>query len=438
MTASVRPLFQRLAAIEAPILALVVASALASERLLPVALILAALFWPVRWLANRRLSVRTAADWPIGVLIALVPVTLWATALPAVTRVQVFRLLVGIALCYALVNWASTPARLRLAMNGLLLAGLGLALAGPLIGGLPPARMPGFIAALASRLPGAVNVAVNPNVLAGALAVLVPLPLGLLLYAWGSLGRFERPLAAAAALALLGMAAPTGSRGAWLGIAAALGVLFALRWRWGWVGLPLAALAGGLAAWQIGLAGIAGKVMSSGALGGLDARVEVWSRALYMIQDFPFTGIGMGTFRQVANLLYPFFLAGPDAEIPHAHNLFLQVAVDLGLPGLIAWLALFGLVCAAAWRVYRCGRTSAPPLSVPASPRLPVSPSPYLAGLGAGLLASQATLAVHGLTDAVTWGTRPAVLVWAIWGLALAAARLAETSDGEPDPPMPS
>ena len=43
-------------------------------------------------------------------------------------------------------------------------------------------------------------------------------------------------------------------------------------------------------------------------------RLEIWSRAIYMLQDFPFTGIGMGAFRQVANLLYPFFLAGPDAE----------------------------------------------------------------------------------------------------------------------------
>jgi putative inorganic carbon (HCO3(-)) transporter len=114
----------------------------------------------------------------------------------------------------------------------------------------------------------------------------------------------------------------------------------------------------------------------------------------------------MGTFKQVANALYPFFLAGPDADVPHAHNLALQVAVDLGLPGLIAWLALFGLVIVGAWQVYRHGRASG---------------AGTLAGLGAGLLASQVALIVHGLTDAATWGTRPAVVVWAIWGLTMAA-----------------
>ncbi len=59
-----------------------------------------------------------------------------------------------------------------------------------------------------------------------------------------------------------------------------------------------------------------------------------------MLQDFPFTGIGMGTFTQVADRLYPFFLYAP-GTVEHAHNLFLQVGVDLGLPGLIAWLAIF-------------------------------------------------------------------------------------------------
>jgi putative inorganic carbon (HCO3(-)) transporter len=37
-------------------------------------------------------------------------------------------------------------------------------------------------------------------------------------------------------------------------------------------------------------------------------------------------------------------------------------------------------------------------------------------------LGSQLALAVHGITDAVTWGmVRPAPLIWALWGLAIAA-----------------
>jgi putative inorganic carbon (HCO3(-)) transporter len=172
-----------------------------------------------------------------------------------------------------------------------------------------------------------------------------------------------------------------------------------------------------LVIWRVGVERIAALFSAGSAIGGLSGRPEVWSRALYMIQDFPFTGVGMGTFKPVANLLYPFFTLGPDADVPHAHNLALQVAVDLGLPGLIAWLALVGLVFAGAWQVYRRGRASG---------------DGWLTGLGAGLLASQVALAVHGLTDAVTWGTRPAVLVWAVWGLAMAAWNLRERADSDP------
>ena len=218
---------------------------------------------------------------------------------------------------------------------------------------------------------------------------------------------------------MLGVLILTKSRGGLMALGAILVVLIALRWRWGWLAMPFAAVAGSLVTWRIGPARVVEALSATQSLGGVDGRPEVWSRALYMIQDFPFTGVGMGTFKPVANLLYPFFTLGPDADVPHAHNLALQVAVDLGLPGLIAWLALFGLVFVGAWQVYRRGRASG---------------DGWLTGLGAGLLASQVALAVHGLTDAVTWGTRPAVLVWAVWGLAMAAWNLLERADS--DQPM--
>ncbi len=406
MAIRVRAPAVKLSALELPILALLVIGAIAVERLLPVALAVAAFFWLVRWLAYCRPTVRTPGDWPIGLLVIMLPVTLWATALPDITRSEVLRLLTGIALYYAIVNWTDRTVRLRVVAGGAVAAGLGLALLAPFIGGLPVASKLSFVPSLNARLPQVLATSVNPNVMAGALVLLLPLALALLLYAWPRLRWFARALAILAGAAMLVVLVLTQSRGAWLGIIAALGVLVALRWRRGWLALPLATVAAGLVAWQIGFGRVADAMLASQALGGADQRVEIWSRALYMLQDFPFTGVGMGSFRQAANLLYPFFLAGPDAEIPHAHNLFLQVGVDLGVPGLVAWLALLILVCVCAWLVYRRGRRQRDTM---------------LTALGAGLLASQAALVVHGLTDAATWGTRPAVLVWAIWGLAMAA-----------------
>ena len=82
------------------------AAGVLSTRALPIALGMVAFFWFVRWLATGRLSVRTPGDWPVALLALLVPVMLWATALPEITRPPVYRLLTGILLYYAVVNWA--------------------------------------------------------------------------------------------------------------------------------------------------------------------------------------------------------------------------------------------------------------------------------------------------------------------------------------------
>ena len=343
MISALRSLAVRLATIELPVLALLVISAVAVERLLLVTLIVAAAFWLVRWLAYGRATVRTPADWPVGLLVVMVLVTLWATALPEITRPEVCRLLMGIAVYYAVANWTDSPVRLLFVVTGLVATGLALAILAPSLEGFP--TLSGFSPAGLNRIFGRLSNVVNPNVIAGALTVLAPLAMSLCLFPLSRRWLGVRMFGVIAAFTMVGVTILAASRGAWMGLAAAALVLIALRWRWGWLALPLGAVAAGLAGWQIGFGRMAEAVLTAPALGGAEQRLEIWSRALYMVQDFPFTGIGMGTFRQVAHLLYPFFLAGPDAVIPHAHNIFLQVGVDLGLPGLIAWLALFLSVC---------------------------------------------------------------------------------------------
>jgi putative inorganic carbon (hco3(-)) transporter len=396
-----------LAALEIWLVGVMVAASVVSARVLPYAVAVAAIYWLIRWLATGRLSVRTPGDWVTGLLLLLLPVTLWTTALPEVTRLQVYRLLTGVALYYAVVNWAGTASRLRLAMLGAGAVGLLLAFSAPFsVQWMIEEKLTFMPEVIYRRLPLLLADPIHPNVMAGALVVLLPCALAPLLFGWQQLRWFERTLVGLAAAAMLGVLILTKSRGGLMALGAMLVVLIVLRWRWGWLAVPLAVLAAGLAIWWIGEVRVVEALSATQTLGGMDGRLEVWSRALYMLQDFPFTGIGMGTFQQVANRLYPFFLAGPDAEVPHAHNIFLQVGVDLGLPGLVAWLALLILVCICAWWVYRRGRRQG---------------DAVLTALGAGLLASQAALVVHGLTDAATWGTRPAVVVWAIWGLAMAA-----------------
>jgi putative inorganic carbon (HCO3(-)) transporter len=162
----------------------------------------------------------------------------------------------------------------------------------------------------------------------------------------------------------------------------------------------------GLAIYMIGMSTFLDFISSEVSIQGMEWRIKIWTGAVYLIWDFPLLGIGMGSYVPVANLLYPSYLANLD-DIVHAHNLFLQVTVDLGIPGLIGWLYVFLGVSFCVWQLTQVGKKEG---------------DHWAAGLGAGFLGCQAALFTHGILDAVTWGmVRPASLVWDLWGVMVAA-----------------
>ena len=60
-------------------------------------------------------------------------------------------------------------------------------------------------------------------------------------------------------------------------------------------------------------------------------RVELWSRALYLMQDFPFTGVGLGMPQRVIDLLYPLFTVVSGSQWLHVHNTYLQIGSEMGI-----------------------------------------------------------------------------------------------------------
>lgn len=400
-----------LASMEIWIVAPLIAASVLSAVVFPVAVGVAAFFWILRWIGRGRPSFSTPADWSIFLLVVMIPVTIWATALPEKTIPQVLRLLTGIALYYAIVNWAITPKRLRWLGWGLIAVGFVLALVAPfsVVWSInKPLLIPNSVYAHFHPL---VSDTIHPNVMAGSLILLIPIPLAWLLFNkdrrlwWLSL------LAAIALLAMIAVLGLTKSRGAWIALAVVLGALMVLRWRWSWVVLIVGIFMIAIVIYRLGLKPVTEALASSGSITTLAGRQEIWSRAIFMIQDFPFTGIGLGTFGDVADAMYPFFLASP-GTIFHAHNLFLQIAVDLGIPGLIVWLAILLLMTISSWHLFRFGR---------------LIENSSLTILGAGLLCGQFALAVNGLLDAVTWGmVKSAPLVWALWGLIAAGVNWSE------------
>jgi putative inorganic carbon (HCO3(-)) transporter len=409
-----------LARIEIWIVLFGVAASMVSTRLLPVTVGVALLFWPLRRLAFGRFCRRTPLDWGIGLLALMLPVTLWATPLPASTLTDVLLLSTGVLFFYAVVNWAEDENRLRWLVLGAVLVGLALALVATVSVDWFVNKLNFIPAALYAHFTTLFADTVQPNVMAGYLVILLSLAAALLLFTGGELRRSLRLLLTFAFLFILVILVLTKSRGAWLGFGAMVLLLVTLRWRRGWLLLPAFLL---VAIAVLALAGV-GPLLAALATGGtvssVGLRLEIWSRALYIIRDFPFTGAGMGVFGELADALYPFTLAAP-GSIPSAHDLYLQVAVDLGIPGLIAWLAIFSLVANCALQIYRRGRSTQ---------------DAWVLALGAGFLASQLALAVHGVIDTVTWGlVRPAPLVWGVWGLIVASWNLYVHPDGD-DPPV--
>ncbi|MDK2785309.1 MAG: hypothetical protein PWR11_1175, partial [Bacillota bacterium] len=100
-----------------------------------------------------------------------------------------------------------------------------------------------------------------------------------------------------------------------------------------------------------------------------------------------------------------FMLAGTPAM--HSHNLYLELALALGLPGLGAF---FWLLMAAGGRALR------------ALPRL----NSREQGMLAALFSSLAGNLLHGAVDNVWYSPKLALLFWAVLGLLMALGREAE------------
>jgi len=76
-----------------------------------------------------------------------------------------------------------------------------------------------------------------------------------------------------------------------------------------------------------------------------DDRLRIWKANLDIVRDFPMTGSGLASHREI----YPVYLDQPfdRREYTHAENSYLQVAAEMGLPGLA--LALVAVLACSYW-----------------------------------------------------------------------------------------
>lgn len=376
-------------------------------------LALLAVVWVLRAFVRRETWPVTPANLALLLFCLTIPPGVWASAALDLTLPKLTSLILGLAAFRAITLSARTPQGRLLSLAVFALAGLAIWSLGLLGSGFS------FMQPLARRMPRALmdviqgsDQAVNPNVLAGGLVAYLPIAVVCAAYCWQTGRKALAFLSAFIGLLIFATLLRAQARSAVAAaITGAVLVVFLFAWfktgRRGKGVLALSVAAVILVALVAGVVLLSDPSVQAAVLAGegevlnkglsLASRIEIWSRALYALQDFPFTGVGLGTFGRVLPLLYPLFLTPPDVGIPHAHNVFLQVGVDLGLGGLIAYIALVLTSAATAWQAaeWQHGFTR------------------YLA---LGLLASLLSVQVHGMTNNVL-DARPAIVFWMLLGL---------------------
>ena len=359
--------------------------------------------WLIRWLGCGSPIRATPLDLPILFLLLLAPVGVWAAAIKSLSLPQIYRIILGVGLFYATVGTLTSARRLRHFVAWLLIAVPVLALVALLGTQLSGSKFP-VSAALYDLIPSSIRpfwrpTGLGPNSVAGGLVMLLPLTIG---FALGGRWRWLRVACALASLFAGSVLVLTQSRGALVGLAFAVLVMFVLWNRWFLLAIPAMFLGGLAALGVLGVEWLSQLILSStatSAVASLEGRLEIWTRALYMIQDFPITGVGLGMFDQILDLLYPLFMTAPETNIFHPHNMFLSQAVSSGLPGLISSLALlFLLLVMAVQSNGLAQREEAWPLAI-------------------GLLGALAAYVAHGMFDSPTSFIRAGAILWILFGL---------------------
>lgn len=250
----------------------------------------------------------------------------------------------------------------------------------------------------------------NPNEIAGALAWLTPLTGGLALYGWSRSSHLGWVFSFGA-FSLLIVALTLGqSRFAIIGVLivlmgiATLGATARLkRMALGGVGL-LVIIQAAILFNVLPAANSAGDGRGTSGDVGISRRDErtvnqrfaIWESAFEMVRDHPFTGVGMDRFRYPpVREDYP--IKNYDLSPPHTHNEFVQIATDLGLPGLIVFTGWTIATAYMAFFIWQTGDQNAKIVALSA---------------GGGIIAHL----LYGMGDAIPLWDRLSFIYWMMIG----------------------
>lgn len=253
---------------------------------------------------------------------------------------------------------------------------------------------------LQEPLPDLPGHRLHPNVIGGILAMMIPFSTAVSVRA----GKARNWPAALLGLLLLILTMSglllSASRGAWLALAAALG----LALLWGLAGLGsnqqpgrrrnvffgvfLGVVILGSAAMLLWPTLVQFIMDRLPLLAGGQERLQLFQNSLNLVRDYPFVGAGLGSFMMLYSTYSYLTHVG---FIIHAHNIYLDVIIEQGLIGLVPLIWMWIVFAVALWRDSYEGRLR-----------------PYL---GAAAL-SLVTILLHGLVEDALYGSRSLMLLF--------------------------
>ncbi len=358
------------------------------------------LFWLARRIARGAWSVSTPLDLPLALLLCLGIVGI-AVSNERQTSLRLYAELVGgVALYYGIVNGMTTT---RVERGAWVLVALGIGMGVTGLAGLRYSEKFLEIPLIYQYLPKYDFSFLNPrgftpNIVAGALAPLAVFTFGL--------GMTQTPTRRFFLLLLafffLAVVTLTQSRGALAGIVAAVGIVLLLWLRHSRWLLPLILIGMIAIVALFSLTNFVNEILVNESSASATERLELWDRSAQIMRDFPFTGIGIGTFEPTVRTLYPLLQSNPGAPQPHAHNFYLQMGLDYGIGGMVAYLGLVTGAVLAGWRaVVRTPRTDCQWLAL-------------------ALVGGYLVFLIHSLLDAVGVSTKVSTVIWFLLGLLIA------------------
>ncbi|MFA6948969.1 MAG: O-antigen ligase family protein [Eubacteriales bacterium] len=248
----------------------------------------------------------------------------------------------------------------------------------------------------------------NPNVLAEYLIMLLPIALAALLLSKSAKSGVPRfVIFGAVSLCLVF----TWSRGAWLGLLIAL-MLFALIYSRRSLLIIIAGVCAVPFMPFVLPQNIISRFTSIGNMSDTSTayRVNIWRAVTDMISDFFGGGIGVGgsAFAEV----YPSYSLAGIESAPHSHQLYLQILLEIGIFGLLIFLAAMIVFAQRGFTFYRDAGYS----TLPGMRTMKL----YAASLFCGIVA----ILAQGMTDYVWYNYRIFLMFWLTFGLCAAICRV--------------